>query len=253
MSSSEVSLIVLVVLLCGAGLGAVIRNRLPNQRLDDDSKQVITLGAGLVGTIAALVLGLLTASAKSSYDAQTSQVKQLTADVVLLNLLLEQYGPEARPARELLRRAIPPMVTRIWRENSSDAVDKRSFTASAAARAAAKAIEELAPQTDAQRVLKGLANETTAELVKTRALLFEQSESAVPMPFLVVLIFWLTILFISFSLHSRLNRLVVVVQLVLALSAAAAIFLILGMSEPFSGPFKISSAPLLNALPALGP
>jgi len=252
-NSTVLSLIVFAALIGGAVLGAVVRHFLPNKRLDDDSKQVITLGAGLIGTIAALTLGLLVAAAKNSYDAQSSQVKQLTADVVLLDLMLDQYGSGAHPARQLLREAIPPMVRQIWRENSTEGAQKGPFKATAAARAAAAAIEALEPQNDPQRAFKSLATETVADLARTRALLFEQAERSIPMPFLIVLVFWLTILFMSFSLHSPLSPLVITVQLVLSLSAAAAIFLILGMSEPFSGPFEISRAPLLHALAPLGP
>ena len=253
MSSITVTVIVFVVLSGGALLGAGIRNALPSSQLDESSREVIKLGTGLLGTLAALVLGLLIASAKGSYDTQLNQVRKLTADVVLLDLLLGQYGPEAHEARDLLRRAIDPTIGRIWRENSSDAAAKGPFKAIAAGEDAFAKIQQLAPHDDAQRDFKTRAVDQSTELARTRALLFEQATSSIPMPFLAVLVFWLTIIFTSFSLFARLNSTVIVVLAVLALSVSGAIFLILGMSEPFTGPIQISSAPLHNALAPLGP
>ena len=70
----------------------------------DDSKEVIRLGAGLIATIIALVLGLLIASAKSSFEAQSGQVKQMTANAILLDRILAKYGDETRGVREELRQ-----------------------------------------------------------------------------------------------------------------------------------------------------
>jgi hypothetical protein len=53
----------------------------------------------LVATTVALVLGLLVASAKSFYDTQTSEVTQLSTNVLLLDRLMAHYGPEATEAR----------------------------------------------------------------------------------------------------------------------------------------------------------
>ena len=66
--------------------------------------------------MAALVLGLLIASAKSSYDAKSTEIKQITANIILLDLELEQYGPDAQNLRILLRKAIPPLIDQIWSE-----------------------------------------------------------------------------------------------------------------------------------------
>jgi hypothetical protein len=84
-------------------------------------------------------------------------------------------------------------------------------------------------------------------------LLFTQKDNPIPVPFLVVLVFWLTIIFASFSLFVSPNAMIVGCLFVFALSAAGAIFLILELSQPFSGLMQISSAPLLNALGSLSP
>ena len=114
-------------------------------------------------------------------------------------------------------------------------------------------IEALAPQTDTQRSLKARAVQVVTDVTQTRLLLFEQSGKSIPVPFLAVMVFWLAIIFMSFSLFSRLNPTVIVALFVFALSASAAIFLILEMSQPFTGLMQISSVPLRNALAPLAP
>ena len=88
-------------LIFGAGLlGMLLRNFLPQDHLSDNSKAVVTLGMGLVGTMAALVLGLLIASAKGSYDAQSGALLQMSAKIISLDHTLARYGPEAKEPRE---------------------------------------------------------------------------------------------------------------------------------------------------------
>jgi hypothetical protein len=251
LSPIAVSLIAFVVILGGAFAGTLLREALPDHHLTGDTKDIIRLGTGLIGTIAALVLGLLIASAKSSYDTQSGQVQHLTADVVLLDQLLGEYGPEARPIRELMRQALGPLVERLWQENTASKGEP--FTATAAAETALAKIGQLLPQTDAQRSLRARAIQVSTDLAQTRLALFVQAGSSIPLPFLVVLVFWLAIIFGSFSLFGGLNPTLVVALVVFALSASAALFLILEMSEPFAGLMQIPSAPLRNALAPLQP
>src|SRR5262249_29108010 len=132
MSPIALSVIAFVCILAGTAVGMLLRNRLSEHHLGSDAKDVVRLGAGLIATIAALVLGLLIASAKTSFDTQVSQVKQLTADVILLDQLLAQYGPEAATVRNLLRSAVDAVPDRIWQENTSVSVSKMPYEVTAA-------------------------------------------------------------------------------------------------------------------------
>ena len=221
--------------------------------LGPDAKDVVRLGTGLIGTIAALVLGLLIASAKSTFDTKSIQIKQLTADIILLDDLLSRYGAETFSARALMRRGIVPLTERIWHQNTSDPAKAKPFEASVQASAFVETLHELSPKNDVQRSLRDQAIQTYTDLSKTRLLLFVQADGSIPMPFLVVLIFWLTIIFASFSLFADRNGVVICSLFVFALSAAAALFLILEMGQPFGGLMQISDAPLRDALAPLGP
>src|SRR5262249_60555352 len=111
------------------------------------------LGVGLISTIAALALGLLITSARSSYDTQSGQVQRLTSDVILLDQLLNQYGPEARPIRELMREALGPLVELLWQEGGTAGKDP-PFSTTAPSRMAVAQNGNLVPPTRAPRPLK---------------------------------------------------------------------------------------------------
>ena len=104
MSPIAISVIVLACVFGGALLGALLRVMLPEHHLSAESKDVVKLAMGLIATMSALVLGLLIASAKSSFDAQSSELKQVATSILLLDRAMAHYGPEAKDARDLLSR-----------------------------------------------------------------------------------------------------------------------------------------------------
>ena len=247
MSALTFTVIALACILVGTLVGMLLRNRVSEKHLDSDAKEVVKLGAGLIGTIAALVLGLLIASAKTSFDTQVTQVKQLTADVILLDQLLTHYGPEAATVRNLLRGAVNAIADRIWQENSSVSTRKMPYEVTAAGEAFIVKLRQLAPQTDEQRSIKDRAIQVSDSIAHTRWLLFTQSDP-IPMPFLI---FWISIIFANLSLFADPKPIVVGALFVFALSAAAAIFLVLELGQPFSGIMQISNIPVRSALAPL--
>jgi hypothetical protein len=250
MSPAVLSCLIFALTLGGIALGALLRTTLPQHHLSKESQDVVRLGAGLVATIAALVLGLLIAAAKSSFDTQSGQIRQITADVILLDALLEQYGPETQPIRVAMRSAIGPLADRIWHEKATDAA--RPFATDTEAESVYIAIQALSPKNDLQRSLQGRAAQISTDLAQTRLLLFAESDGAIPAPFIAILAFWLVIIFASFSLFAALNVTVFSFLALFALSASCAIFLILELSQPFTGLLMIPSGPLRNVLGPLG-
>lgn len=231
-------------------MGICLRGILPKHHLAPESKGVVTAGMGLVATLAALVLGLLIASAKGAYDSQSTEVTELSAKVVFLDRVLAHYGPEAREVRELLRSSVERALDQIW---SKDATILFKTTAgTSGAEVIADKIQELSPKNDAQRAMQSQAMSIVMALGQTRWLLYEQRLSSVSMPVLVVLTFWITALFVSFGLFAPFNTTTIVSLLVSALSVSGAIFLILEMYTPYAGLIQISSAPLRAALAQLG-
>jgi hypothetical protein len=249
MSALATAFIAFAFIFAGALLGMFIRNKLPEDHLSSDTKDVVRLGTGLVGTIAALVLGLMISSASVTYSTQDTKLQEMTAKIILLDNVLAQYGPETKEARVLIRSTVSALADRLWVGEPAGPHAQSFFVASEPANQAAKVLFQLSPATAAQTALKDQAVHLLTDIGQTRLLLFaEQRDSGLPMPFLVVLIFWLTIIFMSFSLFSRLNLVAGVSLFVFALSAAAAIYLILELSQPFTGLVRISDLPLRSAL-----
>jgi hypothetical protein len=251
MNDLSISLVVFVVIFGGALLGAAVRPLLSERHLQSDSKDVVKIATGLIGTLAALVLGLLIASAKTSFDQKASQVRQLTATVIVLDDLLAQYGSEAAPIRTRLRHSIPPLADRIWHEHERTTGNPVHFESSAQSLAFENELERLSPNNDTQRSLQSRAIQAFTEGAQTRLLLFTQAGGSIPVPFLIVLVFWLSAIFVSLTLFARINLVVLASLLICALSFAGAIFLVLELDNPFTGLMGISSETLRSALPPL--
>jgi hypothetical protein len=242
---------IFLLTLGGIFLGGLLRDALPRHHLNKDSQDAVRLGVGLIATMAALVVGLLIAAAKNSFDTQSGQVRQIMADVVLLDNLLAQYGPEAAPLRAEIRTAIPLFADRLWNEKASDAT--APYEPSLAVEKVYVQIQSLAPQNDLQRSLQARAIEASTDIARARFLLFTETGNSIPLPFLGVLALWLIIIFASFSLFSGLNATVFISLSLFALSSSCAIYLILELGRPFTGLMMISSAPLRDALGPLSP
>jgi hypothetical protein len=179
MNSIELSLLTFGCIVAGIVLGSL----LPGDKLNSDTKEAIRLGTGLIGTIAALVLGLLIASAKSSFDTQTGQIRQITANIMLLDVFLKEYGPETTDARRALRKQTASLVDRVW---TDDRNSHERFEVSPEGLALYELTQGLKPATDAQRFLQARALQLISDTAQTRVLMFTQGQSPIPLPFLHV-------------------------------------------------------------------
>ena len=252
MSSLIIASIVFVCVFSSGLVGLLVRASLPSHHLSEDSTGVVKLGTGLLATLSALVLGLLIASAKTSFDKIKDEVTQAAAKIVQLDRVLAQYGPETKESRNLIREVVASALEVIFSEERSSFANLDAPERLARVEAIQVKLRELTPQTDAQRALQSRALEISNELLQMRWLLITQGEGAIPTPFLVVLVLWLAIIFAGFGLLSAKNATVVAILVVCALSVSGAIFLIEEMDRPLEGLMKISSAPIRNALIHLG-
>lgn len=250
MDSRIVSLIVFVCVFGGAMCGILLRKALPQDHLSTESKDVVRMGMGLVSTMAALVLGLLVSSAKGFYDAQNTEVTQMSAKIILLDRLLAHYGPETNEIRYDLRGCVADSIDRVWpQERGQSAILTAPLTGP---EVLVGKIQALSPKDDRQRMVQSQALNTAMALIQTRWLMYEQGANTVSSPMLTILVFWLAAIFISFGLFAPRNATVMTALFVAALSVSGAIFLILEMYTPFGGLIKLSSAPLRATLTQLG-
>jgi hypothetical protein len=251
MNSIAVSLIVFACVFGGAVCGILLNRALPPTHLGADSKDVVRMGMGLVATMAALVLGLLVSSAKSFYDAQSAELTQMSATVILLDRLLAHYGPETKEIRDLLRGTVADSIDRIWPQERTQS-SKLGAPSTTGPEGLIGKIRALSPKDDRQRSIQAQGLSIAMGLSQTRWLMYEQEANSVSKPMLVILVFWLAAIFISFGLFAPRNATVITALFVAALSVSGAIFLILAMYAPFGGLIEISSAPLRATLTQLG-
>jgi hypothetical protein len=247
MSSIAISSIVFAFVFGGALVGMYLRAVLPQHHLSAESKETVKLGMGLVATMAALVLGFLVSSAKGSYDAQSTELTDMSSKIVLLDRVLAHYGPETKEVRDMLRSSVVQILDQEWSKNRSAASPQ-----SAKGEPLFDKIQGLSPQNDSQRSLKAQALSIGMSVGQTRWLMYEQATASISMPLLVVLVVWLTALFASFGLFAPRNATVLASLFVAALSVSSAILLIQELYTPYRGIIKIPSAPLRSALAQLG-
>ncbi len=252
MDAIGVSLIAFALMVGGTFGGAMLRRSVSDHHLDSHARDVVRLGAGLLATISGLLLGLLINSANSSFASQNLQVKHLASDITLLDQLLMRYGPEAQAARELLRSSVQPLVDEVWGDGGTSAPREHVLQTNGPAASLFLALHDLSPRNELQTSIRTQMIQTMTDIAKGRLTLFEQADSALPLPFLVTLLFWLTAIFASFSLFSPLNPISIAALLVIAASASGALYLILEMSQPFSGLMQIPRSTIADALSVFG-
>ena len=252
MNSIAIGLIVFVCTFGGALLGMFLRTVLSEHHLNDASKDVVKLVMGLIATLAALVLGLLVASSKNSFDTVNEGFRESAAKIILLDRALAQYGPETKEVRDLLKAGFTARVEQFFTKGQSGNSTLNSTQATATMEGFQQRLRALSPQNDTQRALQSRALELSDAVTQARWLGIAHEENSIPTPFMVVLVFWLAVMFTSFGLFAPRNAIAITVLFLGAVSLAGAIFLIEELNNPLEGIITISRAPMDRALGFLG-
>jgi hypothetical protein len=254
MNSLLIALIAFASIFGGALIGFAIQCILPDHHLRPESKDTVKLGAGLIATMAALVLGLLVSSSKNTYDSVNSGLIQMSAKVITLDRLLAQYGPEAKEVRSELRDSITHTINIIWPELSTGSTGVKALEGGGGKRGELLAvhIRQLTPRSDEQRAIHMQSMQIVADLMQSKWVLIQQHHTRLPAVFLIILISWFAILNVTYGIFAPRNVTVVAVLFFCALSVSASLLLIVEMNSPLDGLIKVSSEPMLNALKHLG-
>lgn len=199
---------------------------------------------GLITTMAAILLGLQLSSAKSSFDSQQAEVTAIAANVIIFDATLSHSGPGSQPAREIVHRLLAQMIERTWPDEWHTA----RLQAPTGTRELYDSITDIAPRNGEQRLSKTSAISYAFELDKQIRYLANEQTSWTSRALLVVDVAWITIIFTSFGLIAPRNVTAIAALALCACAVAIAIFLIVEMSEPFSGFIHIPSTALREAL-----
>lgn len=248
MSPFVIGGIAFVCVFGAASIGMFLRSRLPDHHLSPDSRDAIKLATAIIGTLSALALGLLIASAKRSFDDAGVELRTSAARVLLLDRVMAHYGPETREMRGTLHKLVEARLS----EAGADTISEGSLNEGLDVEPVQDKLRSLFPQTDAQRWLQSRALQLSGQIAEARWLRTETEVGGFPGAFLAILVLWLALLFASFGLLAPGNATVVGTLFVCSLSVTGALVLIIDMDHPYLGFIRISDSPLRLALEQLG-
>lgn len=246
MSVLSVGLIVFACVFSAAVAGIMFSAVLPKSHLSVESKDVVKVAIGLVATMTALLLGLLVASAKGSFDSQQNRVIQIAAKAAFLDRVLTKSGPGSDDARVQLRGEIEQMIDRIWPAESTRSAQLAPFAAGGDKMFAA--INNISAQNEEQKAAKAMALKTALDIGELNSELFAKAGTAIPKPLLIVVVTWLVIIFFSFGLFAPPNGTVITALMAAALSVSTALHMILELDRAFGGLIGVSGEPMRNVV-----
>jgi hypothetical protein len=252
MVSPTIAVITVTFLCSGAFFGSLLRDRLPDYQVRDDSRDLVKTASAMIATLVALVIGLLVSSAKSSFDQASEGVTQVGTKVILLDRTLRRYGPEATPIRARMREVVQATVEQLWPSGGRPKEGMAAVERGTGMYDVQDMIERLAPTDEVHGAVRTQALQACNDLLQSRWLAIERAQTALPTPLLVLLIFWLTVLFTSLGLLAPRNPTTASCLFVCAVSMAGALFVLMEMNRPFEGIIQVSPAPLVKALSVVG-
>ena len=251
MSALATSGTVAMCLAVAALAGLYLSRRLPDHHLSLELKDTIKLATAVVGTLSALALGFLIASAKTTFDNADNELRTSVAHIILLDRVMRQYGPETSPARAELAKIVKSRLDEHWGGHVSVQASTPN-DGDFGIEPVQAALRSLEPQSEVQTILKTRALEVSGVIAEAHWLLAERGNERLPTAFLIILVFWLSLLFLTFGLLAPKNGTVIGIVIICGFSVAGAVFLVIDMAHPYQGIVHLSDEPLRIAMERIG-
>ena len=252
MNSLEFAIGVAVFAFAAGVLGLKLHDWLPERHAPDRAREMIGAMTGLLGLLLALVLGTLVGSSYTLYATQKSELETLAARTLQLDSALEAYGPETQPARVGLRNAVKQSFDKIWGGDTASLKEMNVKSVLAGTKALDQFLLSLTPKTDGQKQLLATANLAAGQIEQTRVLMMLQLAGGISWPMVAIVVCWSLLPFCGYGLVSLVNATVVTTLALGAIAVASAIFLIIELSQPYSGLFRIPPGAMMETIQALG-
>src|SRR5436190_20902644 len=250
MSHTVIGLVSFAAIFGGALIGLVAAHRLPGHQLGKETQGAVTVSVAVLGTLSALVLGLMITAANSSFSVRSEEVRELSLQLIRMDRNLRRYGPEAVEARTKLREWAIAKTQQLFPEK------RRTNSSSAATIEMLEDVQEallaLQPVGERQTYLRTLCLKLSSTMIEARWALETRGSHSIPVPFLVLLIFWLAIVFASFGLFAPANPTTIVVLFLCSLAVAGGIFMIEELDKPLSGFVQLPPDAMRRALFEIG-
>ena len=254
MTTIWISIGVAVVAFAAGVAGLMLQKLLPETHSAERSREMIGAIVGLVSLLLALVLGTLIGSAYAFYSTQKSELETYAARALQLDLALSEFGDETAPARARMKATLFAVREMIW-GSGADHLEARNLSVAEPLdhlKEMDKYVASLDPKTPAQRQFAAAAAGDAAAIEQTRVLISLQLASSISWPLVVIVVSWALILFCGFGLLSKLNATTLAAVAFGAFAVGSALFLILELSQPFTGVFRVPSAAYDQMLELMG-
>ena len=249
MSATATSLLVAAGVFASGYCALVFFPKLPDHHRTNETRDVVRLSIGMVSLLTSLVLGLLVASAKNTFDTTDHDMRAYAADFIVLDQTMRRYGPEAADTRKMLSEYLDRAIRSIWpEETSGPALPLEDQQAGSLLDNVMKSIMGLKPADPDQVWLRQQALEAAARLISARWSLLVNENGTISPLLLSIVVVWIMVIFASFGLNAPRNATVVGAFFICSVSIGASVFLIQELDSPLSGVIVISSEAMKNAL-----
>jgi ABC-type amino acid transport system permease subunit len=246
MTNTAIGLFSFLAIFGGVVIGMLVARRLPGQHRGSETQSAVTVSVAVIGTLSALVLGLMISAANSSFSARSDEIRQLSLQLIRVERNLRRYGPEADDVRTKLHAWGQVKLQQLFPEKGQP--QPTSETAIVMLESVQDALLALTPTNERQKHLRTLCLTLSSQLINARWALEVRAGYSVPVPFLILLIFWLTLVFASFGLFAPPNPTTVIALLLCSIAVAGGIGLIEDLDNPGSGFIRLPSESLRKAL-----
>jgi hypothetical protein len=245
-----IGLVSFAAIFGGALIGLFGAQRLPGHHLSRETQSAISVSVAVLGTLSALVLGLMISAANTSFSARSEKVRELSLQLIRMDRNLRRYGPEGLDARTKLREWAIAKTQQLFPERGR--TNRSSQETIVMLESVQDALLTLHPADERQTYLSTLCLRLSSTMIEARWALETRASHSIPVPFLVLLIFWLSIVFASFGLFAPANATSIVALLLCSLAVAGGIFMIEELDRPLSGFVQLPPDSMRRALHEIG-
>lgn len=246
MGHLTIGLISFVAIFGGVIIGILAARRLPGHHLNPETQSAITVSVAVLGTLSALVLGLMVTAANSSFSTRSEEVRELSLQLIRIERNLRRYGPEADDARAKLHTWAAAKTQQLFPEKGQPSPSTK--TTIVMLESVQDAILALTPKNERQTYLRTLCLNLSSTIIQARWSLEQRKAHSIPVPFLVLLIFWLAIVFASFGLFAPANPTAIIALFLCCIAVAGGIYLIEELDNPLSGFIRVPPDAMRKAL-----
>jgi hypothetical protein len=254
MTSVWISIPAAILVFASGLLGLYLKKLLPDPHIEA-ARGMIGAVVGLVTLLLALVLGTIVGSAYGFYATQKAELESLSTRALQLDLALAEYGPETKAFRAKMKEGMSGAYNMFWGPGNAVDYNPQALNVGAALpplQATDEFLASLNPQTPAQRQALSAAAINASWIQNLRITMSLQLASPVSWPLLVIVVVWSMLLFCGFGLVSPVNATAVTALALGAFAVASAVFLIIELSQPYTGLFRIPPGALEQTIAALG-